>query len=446
MLHKRFNFVPGVLLFATIFGHVAVTAVAMQSETGQKRRVFYVRQTVGHDTNDGRSAQTAWGSISKLSTLEAGDTAIVGPGLYREMVLVRNSGTAEARIRFIADSAGRYTGDPPGIVMITGADPVDERLFEAHSEPGVYVFKLSDPRRHVLSVVEMDGEQYRYTRARDTRLHLIEKLSELEVVFRTPSSFFYDKEGRAVFIHTSDGKSPMEHEIEFMHRGAGISMSGPHFVSVIGFTFRHMGDAGINFFRGSGDGIAINNTSYGNRQGIRVYDAPNVLVMGNTLFRNDNCGVYFARGSTQSWAIGNILYENIKGVRWSSDSVNGLSINNLIFDNHEAGIAVESGAYAVLSGNTVVNNTKYQLLVGARGAGYLSEGNCFLSSEQQLTADLFQTQHHKSLAEYQRSFQQDLSSREGECGSLPTKIDVRELHSKTTSYVEHARKILNVEP
>ena len=39
---------PGVLLFATIFGHVAVTAVAMQSETGQKRRVFYVRQTVGH--------------------------------------------------------------------------------------------------------------------------------------------------------------------------------------------------------------------------------------------------------------------------------------------------------------------------------------------------------------------------------------------------------------
>ena len=94
------------------------------------------------DTNDGRSAQTAWGSISKLSTLEAGDTAIVGPGLYREMVLVRNSGTAEARIRFIADSAGRYTGDPPGIVMITGADPVDERLFEAHSEPGVYVFSF----------------------------------------------------------------------------------------------------------------------------------------------------------------------------------------------------------------------------------------------------------------------------------------------------------------
>ena len=78
------------------------------------------------------------------------------------------------------------------------------------------------------------------------------------------------------------------------------------------------------------------------RQGIRVYSAPNVLVYGNVLFRNENCGVYFAAASTNGWAIGNTCYENIKGVRWSSQSVDGLCLDNTLFENHERGIAIEN--------------------------------------------------------------------------------------------------------
>ncbi len=400
---------------------------------------YYVRQTVGDDAHDGLTPETAWKSISNLSrAMRAGDTAYIGPGLYREQLTVLNEGTPEKPLIFIADTTGRQTGDPPGVVMITGADPVDENLFVPYSAPGVYTLQ---PGYHVASVVEMDGLQYRYRRARDTKEHLIEKLSELEVVVKLPSSFFYDETAKVLYIHTSDGKHPNTHEIELIRRGQGIGMFGKHHVTVMGFTFRHMGDAGINFFTGSGHVTAIGNTSYGSRQGIRVYDATNVLVYGNTLFRNDNSGVYFAKQSTDGSAIGNIAYENIKGVRWSSQSVNALAAQNTAFDNHEAGIAVEDLDQAVLRQNTLVNNAKTQLMVFR--SKYQSEGNCFENGGPgQLTADFVFVDHYKTLAEYQRGKQQDLDSRAGGCGPLPEKIDVRKLHFETMTYAELAREIL----
>ena len=135
-----------------------------------------------------------------------------------------------------------------------------------------------------------------------------------------------------------------------------------------------MGDSGIYFFKESGDGIAINNTSYGSRQGIRVYNSSHITVYGNTLFRNENCGTYFVQDSTNGLFIGNISYENIKGVRWSSQSANGITIDNILFDNHEAGISVENADNAILKRNKLVNNENTQLLL--LNSQYLSDDNC----------------------------------------------------------------------
>src|SRR6185295_2179250 len=100
----------------------------------KKGTKFYVRQTVGNDSNDGKSPQTAWKSVSKLSNaMHAGDTAYVGAGLYRDKIMVLNEGSPDARITFIADSTGQHTGDPPGVVMITGAEPIDENIFTRYS-------------------------------------------------------------------------------------------------------------------------------------------------------------------------------------------------------------------------------------------------------------------------------------------------------------------------
>jgi parallel beta-helix repeat protein len=187
--------------------------------------------------------------------------------------------------------------------------------------------------------------------------------------------------------------------------------------------------------------MALDNTSWGSRQGIRVNNASEVLISGNTLMRNENSGVYFLRESANGLAIGNTLYENAKGARWGSDSNDGMAIGNIAFDNHEAGISIESTSGARIIGNSLVNNGETQLLV--LKTGYRSEGNCLATgAAEQLIAELSHTDRFASLTEYQEQAQLDLGSWEGECGALPDKIDVQALHAETTTYRDSAVRSL----
>src|SRR5436309_16118279 len=114
--------------------------------------------------------------------------------------------------------------------------------------------------------------------------------------------------------------------MEYMERGNGIGMYQKHYVTVMGFTFRHFIDAGIGFYQGSSDGIAINNTSYGGRQGIRVYGATKIAAYGNTLSRNENSGIYFALQSTNGPILATTTYEHIKAIRSRSQSNHGPAV------------------------------------------------------------------------------------------------------------------------
>jgi parallel beta-helix repeat protein len=400
---------------------------------------YYVRQTSGDDTRDGTSPATAWRHVDKLSrAMHAGDTAYVGPGLYREEIVVENDGASDARIVFVADITGQHTGDPPGVVMLAGADPVDETIFKPAGSPGLYATPI--PER-VWGAVEMDGLQFRYGGTQETKEHAIDKLSEREVVAKLPSTYYYDEGEKVLYLHTSDGRPPSTHEIELIRRGSGVLVVGRHYVTVMGFTFRHMQDGGINFFKGSGDEAAIGNTAYGCRQGIRVYDARNTLIYGNTLFRNENSGVYFAAKSSGAAAIGNVTYENVKGLRWSSGSRDALVVDNVAFDNRERGIAIEETDGVQLRRNRLANNTVSQLLVIR--STYGSESNCFgAHGADELVADFFpfrEGDRYRTLDEYQKAKAQDVHSQAGNCGPLPEKVDVHKLHADTLGYAERAR-------
>src|SRR5881398_651173 len=122
---------------------LALAAIAIPPHSG-RAVTYYVRQTVGDDAHDGTSSTTAWQHINKLGTaMHAGDVAYIGPGLYRDNIIVMNDGTRDKRITFIVDSTGERTGDPPGIVMIVGSGPVDESIFVPRGTPGVYETPLS---------------------------------------------------------------------------------------------------------------------------------------------------------------------------------------------------------------------------------------------------------------------------------------------------------------
>jgi len=404
---------------------------------------YYVRQTVGDDGGDGRTPATAWKSIGKLSSaMQAGDTAYVGPGLYRDIITVRNDGAPDKRLTFIADTTGKLTGDPPGTVLITGAEPLDGSPFVPEGHPGV--FKASSPAA-VWGVVEMDQDQFRYWRIKSGKeLPLPAGMTEIDLVAKQPSSYYYDEPTRVLYLHTSDGAHPTTHTLEYAVRGSGIELRDKHYVTIIGFTFRHVGDAAIGFYSGSSHGIAIGNTAYGSRQGIRVYGATDIAAYRNVLFRNENCGIYFAAQSTGGVVVDNVMYENIKGIRWSSDSANGTAIGNKTFDNHEMGISIERTAHVILRDNALVNNEKAQLWI--LDSDYSSEGNCFATGKPaELLADLQQQGLFKTLAQYQQAIHQDLTSRDGGC-ALPEKVDVHRLDAETRAYAERARRILSGAP
>ncbi|HXJ37531.1 MAG TPA: right-handed parallel beta-helix repeat-containing protein [Candidatus Eisenbacteria bacterium] len=392
---------------------------------------FYVRQSMGDDAADGRSPSTAWRHVSKLSNaMQAGDTAYVGPGLYREQITVEHDGRPDAAITFVADTSGRHTGDPPGPVVLAGSEPVDETIFAPLGPPGV--FRAAFPDFVVWGAVEMDGPQQRYVHATITHEYLVEKKSAVDVVALRPSSWFYDEATRVLYLHTSDGRPPAAHELELIRRGDGIFVQDKHYVTVIGFTFRHMQDAGVSFFKGSSNGLVSHVISYGNRQGVRIYGARDVTVHASTLFRNENCGAYFAAESTGGAAIDNVAYENVKGLRWSSGSHRGRAVRNVLFDNLERGLSLEEVEDAVVIGNRLVGNRVSQLYV--LQSHYVGDDNCFANGDAtQLVADFTPfgaNDRFVTLSEYQRAKGQDRASRETGCGSLPAKVDV---HAQSTS-------------
>ena len=417
-----------------------LTAILALAAAPSLASTYYVRATLGEDAHDGTSPQTAWQHLFKLATaMHPGDTAYVGPGLYRDGVTLQTTGTAQLRITLTADTTGQHTGDPPGPVMITGADPVDETIFAPSGTPDVHQAHSALP---VHGVVEMDGDEYRYLNVTTTKEFLVDKRPPLDIVGARPATYFYDPARQALYIHTTDGKPPREHELELFHRENGIRLVKAEHVVVIGFTFRHFADAGINFFKGSHHGIALNNVAYGSRQGIRVYGATDILLSGNTLFRNENSGAYFAAGSGSGTVIGNIAYGNLKGLRWSSDSANGLAIGNSLFDNRERGLSIETTNGVILRSNRLIDNLTSQLLV-IQPSAIDSEANCFANrGPEQITAEFSAVDRYSTLAQYQRATGQDLHSQESACGSPPAEIDVRKLHAEALAYTAQARKVL----
>ena len=99
-----------------LLGFTTLLGFATLLTSGAAQAHVYVVAPAGRDTNSGTAAQP-FATIQKAAdTALSGDTVLVKRGTYREAVHLHNSGTATAPIQFAAD--------PPGSVLLTGADIV----------------------------------------------------------------------------------------------------------------------------------------------------------------------------------------------------------------------------------------------------------------------------------------------------------------------------------
>ena len=112
---------------------------------GTAHAATYVVSPAGSDTNPGTAAKP-FQTIAKAADMaRAGDKVVVRRGMYREEVHLRQSGTAAAPIQFVAD--------PPGAVLVTGAD-VETGWTRVPGDAPVY----SIPWNHVFAIDYHDGK------------------------------------------------------------------------------------------------------------------------------------------------------------------------------------------------------------------------------------------------------------------------------------------------
>jgi hypothetical protein len=403
---------------------LVVWILATPAAPGAAAAIYYVRGSAGNDTNDGRAPVRSFQTLHRaMLSLRPGDTLYVGPGLYRDELQLANFAADAHRTVIVADTEGRRVGESPGPVVIAGSDPVGPRLFERGEAPGTYTARLPAP---VYGVVEMDGPQARYLEAQETDDFVFRKVPEDKIVASVPSTWRYDGDAGLLYIHTSDGRPPGDHRMEIIRRRNGFFFNRAANITVKGFVLRHSAMAGIEFFNGSDGGLALDNLSFGHHQGIQVHSSRHVRVVRNVLFRNTNSGLYFLAKAAQGLAAGNEAFENVKGIRVGSDSVGALILENRLFANQDAGLAIEHANGAQVWRNHLADNDGRQLLVVE--SDYVADYNCYASvGVPQLIADFFtKTTRFERLEDYQRASGQDLHARAGGCEiphDLPDVLD-----------------------
>ena len=91
---------------------------------------YYVRAG-GNERADGKTPATAFRTLLRATRLlNHGDRLVIGPGVYRESVLIAERfGTKDARLAVVGDEAGRLTGGSPGPVVLESNQPGEPVLY-----------------------------------------------------------------------------------------------------------------------------------------------------------------------------------------------------------------------------------------------------------------------------------------------------------------------------
>lgn len=165
---------------------------------------YFVSGTNGNDTNSGLTRAQAFKTIAYgAKQLKPGDTLTVLPGRYYEAVILKFAGDK--------DKTTVMRAEFPGSVLIHGDKPVGN----FQPVPGRRFVHVTDWRENVNAVNE-----------RDTLNVYLPAGSVSELEFNR-NLWFHDKTKGKLYISTSDGKAPSEHELSVsVLNGHGI-LIGP---------------------------------------------------------------------------------------------------------------------------------------------------------------------------------------------------------------------------
>lgn len=242
-------------------------------------RILHVA-TTGSDTNAGTSADAPLRTIQRAADLvEPGDRVRVSPGVYREAVTIRTSGTAAKPILF--ESTGwatksiRHATVDGALPRLARLDDVDDWQPDPAGATGVHYATLDEfnATDTVLGVYRSADKVYAYSDSvnpeRTTYDNFIQGIfcpSHLTVCHaaNVRGGYWYDRPTKRLFVKLPDGSDPDRSTMQVVRRNRlGIAIEGASNIIVRGFEVRYF-HVGLHI-RGGADRVASNNILERNR-------------------------------------------------------------------------------------------------------------------------------------------------------------------------------------
>lgn len=289
-----------------------------------------VHGTPGNDNYPGTSWNQPWATITKSAqTLQAGDTVIVAPGIYRETVTPLNSGAQGNWIVYLGEQGAE----------IAGSEPVDESQFQKLTGYN-YVYYMIFNAFPVKGIIQRKGNDSIVFRP-----YYDNNITSIIQVDTIPGSFLHRND--TLYIHTPDNLAPdsLTHDIELVQRSYGIRVEGKNYLEFNGFKI-----TGVSSLGSAGYGIYFTGSHYIN-------------------FLNDTIIGSVIRGTYS----GNINLENFSSNRiWRISSPFGyqmlphgmsaisfLSVDTLLIKNCEIWWQTDAGAIDGDCDSVVIEDTKW---------------------------------------------------------------------------------------
>ncbi|GAA3585051.1 right-handed parallel beta-helix repeat-containing protein [Kribbella ginsengisoli] len=370
---------------------VTVTDAAGLTDSASSQEVVSTRpvQTYSVEQTNPACTDTGPGTVASpfctigaaTRKLLAGDTALVGPGQYREQVTITASGEPANPITLKATS--------PSAVIVGTNDVSDAAGWTATSTTAwTHAFAVAPAQ------VFLDGQPLPKATSATTT---------------TPNSWYYDAATTSLYVDTGGTNPAAGHTVAAGARSFGILLRQVSDIAVSGFAIRQqnfngvdldrtqrvtLGDLdvaqagapgitvdassnasltgiqsafnlsiGVRFFNSTDSELRNSVTHENQHHGVSVQGSTRVTVAGVTTYRNKRLSTRIATGidvsasSQQTVVEANLTYGNDdSGIESYSGSTDTTIRRNVVYDNGDHGIDTSFAPNTTVLSNTVVRN------------------------------------------------------------------------------------------
>ena len=221
------------------FLFLAAALAALNLPSRPAAAATYHTATSGMDTAAGTAAAPFRTIQRGVDALKAGDTLLVGPGVYRERVTVTRGGTKSAPVTIAAAPGAR--------VVVTGADRVNGWVKTPGDDP---VF-VHDGWNFAFPINRRPDGTLELSHPDDKRHELIGRAEQViagerllrQVLQRSqmaPGTFFADLAAKKLYVWLATNEDPNGVEMEASTRSEWlVTEPGANFVRLRGLTFRY---------------------------------------------------------------------------------------------------------------------------------------------------------------------------------------------------------------